>query len=239
MIPPETTDHPVSKLVADIIDYSGLRTCAFVQSIGYLNITKGARNLNRLLQDGTADQAFLERIQEVYGRRDEFERALLEAARIEKELREEEGQRLDRLDRENFRQYIYVKHSLRTPTSITAAAFSGAGWRFLYIPRLVRQRSEEALLGWVAWRARRHFHDSHGKLPLFGEITGYEWVKYRDSRISLDTRGKNPTKKSGVLKVGGPLLVIKNKSIEPRIDGHLSTQPSISRKSTLRPGRDK
>src|SRR5664279_3234928 len=91
MILSSTSDHPVGKLGAQIVSDSGLRPSAFVQSLGYKNITKGSRNLNRLLHGNTCDQWCLQRIQEVYGRREEFDQAFLDAARIEKEQREEDG----------------------------------------------------------------------------------------------------------------------------------------------------
>ena len=40
-----------------------------------------------------------------------------------------------------FKPYIYVEHSLQVPTSIIAAAYTGATWRFLPIP----QRSSSGL----------------------------------------------------------------------------------------------
>ncbi|HVJ06959.1 MAG TPA: hypothetical protein VM554_01105 [Acidisarcina sp.] len=218
-----TSDQLVSKLVAQIVSDSGLKRSAFVQTLGYKNLTKGSRNLDRLLHGNLNDQWCLKRVQEVYGRRKEFEKAFLEAARIEKEQRKEEAH--DRLAHEHFEPYIYVNHSLNTPTSITAAAFSGARWRYLDIPQHVRERSEEAQLGWVSWRVRRHFKESRGKLLLFGDITGYEWVTYPDARVSLDIRGKCRITRFGVFRVGGPGLVYKNKSIEVRRDGSLNIQP--------------
>jgi hypothetical protein len=89
-----------------------------------------------------------------------------------------------------YEPQIFVKHSLRFPSSITFAAITGGFWRYLRIPRWVRRRSPKAQLHWVGWRVRQHFIENHGKLHLFGDITGYRYDLTRDMSIELDTNGR-------------------------------------------------
>lgn len=88
-----------------------------------------------------------------------------------------------------FSPYIYVEHALRTPTSITAAAITGARWRFVEIPREVLKRNMEAQRGWIAWRIRQHFRESNGVCFLFGAIMGYRWQCDTTQCQRFDTRG--------------------------------------------------
>jgi hypothetical protein len=88
-----------------------------------------------------------------------------------------------------FEPYIYVEHSLRKPTLITVAAFTGAPWRFLHVPASVLSRGLDAQAGWASWCVRRHFRESNGECLLFGSITGYRWQRSRDECVLLDTLG--------------------------------------------------
>jgi hypothetical protein len=68
------------------------------------------------------------------------------------------------------------------------AAFTGALWRFIYIPHKIFWRSFDAQRGWVAWRIRKHHKENGGDRPLFGQIVGYVLVRSNDSRIYFDAR---------------------------------------------------
>jgi len=89
-----------------------------------------------------------------------------------------------------YQPQIYVCHSLSRPTSVSCGAVTNGFWRFVKIPPWVRRRSEKAQLHWVKWRVRQHFIEHHGKLPLFGEITGYRFDKDDDLSVKLDTEGR-------------------------------------------------
>jgi hypothetical protein len=45
-------------------------------------------------------------------------------------------------------------------------------------------------LHWVKWRVRQHFIENHGKLPLFGDITGYQFDVTDDLSVELDANGR-------------------------------------------------
>jgi hypothetical protein len=122
---------------------------------------------------------------------------------------------------EVFRPYIYVEHSLRIPTSITVAAFTGATWRFIKIPERVLRREAEAQRGWVAWRVRRHFLQNAGVLFLFGAIVGYRWQRNLLDGIRFDTRGKviGMAQQSFIPSSGS--LTVRNKTVSVIGDGAL------------------
>lgn len=117
-----------------------------------------------------------------------------------------------------FNEYIYVEHSLRRPTSITVAAFTGASWRFIQIPKAVLQRDAEAQSGWVSWRVRKHFRESNGECLLFGSITGYRWQRTREDCVLLDTRGcVTKTKHESFTPPSGSIMVgNKTATVRPR-----------------------
>ncbi len=91
------------------------------------------------------------------------------------------------LDRErSFFPSVFVFTSLTMPTSISCAAFTGAGWRRLPIPLRISERTHEAQRGWVRWRVQTHFRENGGKCPLF---TGYAWRYARGRSVHFDPRG--------------------------------------------------
>jgi hypothetical protein len=112
-----------------------------------------------------------------------------------------------------FIPYIRVLHSQTVPQPIFAAVLTGAPWRWLTIPDQVLSRSEEAQLGYVKWRCQFHFREVKGLCYLFGNITGFEFVKSPTEILLLDTRGRVTGKSEQETPSGHGSLRIGNKTI--------------------------
>ena len=89
-----------------------------------------------------------------------------------------------------FTPAISVLTSRSTPTSITLAAWSGAGWRTIPIASTVFCRSLDSQRGWVAWRVQTHYRDEGGVCFLFGSITGYSWEPIKGVHFRFDRKGR-------------------------------------------------
>src|ERR1019366_5915884 len=85
-----------------------------------------------------------------------------------------------------FCPYIRVLHSQIIPQPIFAAIITGAPWRWLQIPPNVLTRTEDAQCGYVRWRCRMHYREMMGTCYLFGNITGFEWVKSPSEVLVFD-----------------------------------------------------
>ena len=90
----------------------------------------------------------------------------------------------------DFYPWITVLTSRTRPTSISVAAFSGATWRFLTIPKSVLKRSYDQQRAWVCWRVRTHYKVEGGHCSLFGAITGYRWHFAPGQSKEFDVRGR-------------------------------------------------
>jgi hypothetical protein len=91
----------------------------------------------------------------------------------------------------DYDPWITVLTSLTRPTSISVAAFTGATWRFLDIPKSVLKRTHEQQSGWVSWRVRTHCRFEQGRCLLFGAIIGYRWHFAPGQSTEFDIRGKH------------------------------------------------
>jgi hypothetical protein len=127
-----------------------------------------------------------------------------------------------------FHPYIYVEHSLRRPTSITGAAFTGAPWRFIKLPKRVLDRPTDGQSGWVSWLVRTHFRENHGECFLFGRITGYRWQRTRDQSVLLDTRGRITGVKHESFAPPSGSITVGNKavSVDPEGTWHINSVQS-------------
>ena len=90
----------------------------------------------------------------------------------------------------SFEPDVYVLASERMPSSISCAAATGAGWRYLQIPVEIQEQSQQAQQTWVSERVREHYRDSGGKCPLFGNTISYAWRYARGQSIHFDVRGR-------------------------------------------------
>lgn len=106
--------------------------------------------------------------------------------------------------------YIHVEHSRLFPESVTVACWTSAGWRFIPIPDWVLRRTPKAQLRWVSWRVRHHYRENHGKLFLFGNITGYRLV-FPDHSLMFDVNGKYIGTRLGEFVPGGGSISLRRK----------------------------
>jgi hypothetical protein len=90
----------------------------------------------------------------------------------------------------DYDPWITVLTSLTRPTSISVAAFTGASWRFVEIPRSILERTHDQQRSWVSWRVRTHYKLEDGQCSLFGDITGYRWHFASGQSIEFDIRGR-------------------------------------------------
>jgi hypothetical protein len=90
----------------------------------------------------------------------------------------------------DYDPWITVLTSLTRPTSISVAAFTGATWRFLDIPKSILNRTHYQQSGWVSWRVRTHHRIEEGRCLLFGDITGYRWHFAPGQSTEFDIRGR-------------------------------------------------
>jgi hypothetical protein len=90
----------------------------------------------------------------------------------------------------DYNPWITVLTSLTRPTSISVAAFTGATWRFLDIPKWILQRSHDQQRGRVSWRVRTHYKVEDGQCSLFGAITSYRWHSAPEQSIEFGPRGR-------------------------------------------------
>jgi hypothetical protein len=84
-----------------------------------------------------------------------------------------------------FEPYIRVRAESTRPASISMAAFTGAPWRFIYIPHKILWRTFEAQRGWVTWRIHKHYKQEGGECALFGHIVGTSGSVRRNRASSL------------------------------------------------------
>jgi hypothetical protein len=113
----------------------------------------------------------------------------------------------------DFVPYIYVEHSLRRPTSVTVAAFTGAPWRFIGIPKSILLRDDEAQCGWVSWCVRKHCRENHCECLLFGSIIGYRWQRSHETCVLLDPRGRMIQTKSESFIPPSGFITLANKTV--------------------------
>jgi hypothetical protein len=118
-----------------------------------------------------------------------------------------------------YEPHSYVETSLKTPLSISLAAFTGLGWRHIAIPDATLALTDSELLAWVSERVRRHYIDEKGKCSLWGDIVGYEFAEAPHVSVHFDIEGKRVEAKAEESTPGSLSLGIGNKMVEVRKDG--------------------
>jgi hypothetical protein len=88
-----------------------------------------------------------------------------------------------------WKPQIFVLSERSSPTSISAACWTGASWRYIHVPSRVIAKTKEEQYQWVGWCVQDHYRDSKGECFLFGKIERYAYRPTREVCIEFDIDG--------------------------------------------------
>jgi len=101
-------------------------------------------------------------------------------------------------------------------SSFTVAALVAPSLKTIRLPEGLGTLSEPEQLRIVADLVRQHYADRQGKLPLFGDIVGYRFIRAYDASIRLDVAGNMIERVVGFVGSGGSIQ-IGRKTVAPTL----------------------
>lgn len=178
--------YPISKLIAKIVQDSGLRRSEFVHRIGYRNTAKGLRRLDEWLENGCGDGGFIERLKDSYGPAD-LEKALADTEAVHEREHQEAVRDIEERERRRFRSFVWV-HTEDGAHSFFSALAERQNKVLSFQEGFERLPKAEQLI--VAQRrVREHFEQTGGRYQGFGAIQQYRWADSFDTSKVLDISG--------------------------------------------------
>jgi len=218
-IPRCASHYSIGQFIYHVFRASGLKRSQFIISLGYRNVTGGLRSLDRWLDYGEGDPLLIDRLVRVYN----LDSAVIRTALVETEAQydaeyAEARRHREQLDRENFRQYVFVE----TPagvvrSSLTVAAIAAPALKTISLPEDLITTPESAQIEYVAELIRAHFGERRGKLSLFGDIVGYRFINAYNESVRFDTGGNVIERISGHFVGPGGAIQIGRKTVAPAL----------------------
>ncbi|HMO19194.1 MAG TPA: hypothetical protein PKA63_13885 [Oligoflexia bacterium] len=188
-----TSHYPVSVFIKAVFENSGQSVSEFAIGLGYKNIAKGIRNLDRWLQYGEGSIFFLKSLGLKFNVSEEQIENLIRETEL---LKNEEHKQLREKSREerrrSFTPYIFIESSQSRPSSITIAGMMGVRMKFIKLDEnnFSENCSTDEMFQKVKIIIREHMKKTKGKCLLFGEITGFLFVEKWDRYHSFDLEGE-------------------------------------------------
>jgi len=211
--------YSVARLIYRVLAESGLKRSQFITGLGYRNIAGGLRSLDRWLQTGTGDTLLIERL--VHTHRIDpaiVRRALAETEAQHQAEYDEACRQQEQFDREHFRPFVFAE----TPcgvlqSSFTVAALVAPSLKFIRLPEDLATKPESEQIRIVSDLVRQHYTDRQGKLPLFGPIIGYRFIRAYDESIRFDVAGLMIERVAGHFVGPGGSIQIGRKTVAPTL----------------------
>jgi hypothetical protein len=103
---------------------------------------------------------------------------------------------IDALERElqrkryGYRPWLFVETGFRRTSEPVLALAAMEGRRRIRLPESVLSMSRKGTIRIASRRARRHFSDNAGRLPLWGAIQEYKLIMEDAEQVVLDTSGE-------------------------------------------------
>jgi hypothetical protein len=183
--------YAIGELIVSAIKKSGMSRREVVEALGYQNINRGLRRLDRLIQENSCNNRFLTHLIDVLKiPPNEMKQAITKTN--EKVHRERKETRIKREQylREHFRPYLYVKSEERRPRQISIVAFVGiAPFKHVPLPGIEHAKDQKEELQIVRAAIRNHYEEHQGRCPMFGRTTGYIYRRTFDQSIEMTIDG--------------------------------------------------
>lgn len=186
MVRRECSDYPISRLLQRELE--GARIGEFVvERLGYRNVAKGIRSVERWLKEGEGSEFVLAGLAKRCGR-EEIERALAETRARKLEERRLALEELDRQEEREFVPYVFIETERCVPSQIFFAGITGGRSKWFPLKRGLGEEPRSLRL--VGKAVRLHFRKMKGFCPFWGPVLGYRYVPNLERSVLLDIRGE-------------------------------------------------
>lgn len=191
MKPRTPSDYPISKLISDVFNNSGLRPAAFVLKLGYKNVNNGVAKLDRWIKEGTGTSFFLGQLVQTFGvPADDIRKALKKTKAMAEKEEEAAEQKAEELREKNFVPWIYIETYEKLPRQVCFFALTGGRSKYIDLSQAFLGMEKERAIRIVSWLVSRHYKKTSGKALFFGPISGYRFVRTFEENILFDSKGR-------------------------------------------------
>ena len=187
---------------------------AIVLALGYKNLNKGYRRLEKSMFTGYLDTGLINKLPEIFGIDKKIsdlairstQRQLQEEEKIAKEISE-------LIDRLNFKPHLWRKHASKIPHPIFLVAFCGIYFfKYVKLPEDITFRPVFEQLEIIDETIKTDLEINKSHKP-FGETTGYYYRKTYDETFEFSTDGKMIGKFGGTIDTKEATLSYKGREI--------------------------
>ena len=185
--------YQISELIFRYLSDSKEDKLNIVKKLGYKNLNKGLRRLDKLIQTGECPDSLRKKLPAVLGL-DPYaiEQAYeLTLSQIE-EQEEKATQNIESYERRMFRPHIWVKHELENPPlgTICIAAFIGIEhWKVIALPEYITDLRWSEQFKTLKNKIREHQSLEHVDKSMFGKVIGYIYRKTYDKSFLFSPNG--------------------------------------------------
>jgi len=213
---------PLAKLIDDALAAKDWTKAELLRRVGYRNIGKGVNRLDAAVRTGLCPPSLVEGL----ARALELPRGMIELAlqaTFADGARQAEECAARRREEAKvaFRPYIFVRTERARPEPIHLAVLFHDAWKLLSLPSGISDWTMPVQVRFVGDLVRRHFAGKKGALPLFGQITGYEYRYAFDRALGFASDGRvigidlPPAETGGALRVSGSPFLVANRGLTP------------------------
>jgi hypothetical protein len=182
----KTSLYPVSQVIAKVIRNSGYTPFGFLLATGHSDAESVLPGLESWLENGEGAAAIIATIAAY----DHDQSAALHKAVDETAAMKEAGvdpvayenERIEKIERDRFKPFIFADGELRVPTQISlfAVTVGHEAWQTVLVPAAILSLPLEEQLARLPELMEQYRQKHNGTCPFFGKLVGFKFVRYSD-----------------------------------------------------------
>lgn len=178
--------YEIGKLLLELIKNNSERKTEIVKKLGYKNMNKGYRRLDKLIHSGECPVELRKKLAAAIGMKPEI---VEEAFRVTEIQIQNDN---EKKERDNFCPHLYLVHEKKVPSQITLFALTGGieRWKKIKLPETISELKWDVQMKIVRESIKKHRESNEYQGVLLGKVIRYIYRPVYGEQIVISIEGK-------------------------------------------------
>jgi hypothetical protein len=176
----------IGELINQIIAGDKKRKRKIIEQLGYSNINKGFKRLNKLINSGICHEDLRMKLPDALDLKPEIVEKVFADTNIQIQ------QKKEKIERAHFNPHLFLEHERSRPSQITMCAVTGGveRWKKVRLPEEIFKEDWDDQVCIVQKTIEQHQQNEESQRGFFGKVTAYVYRPIYEKSVLFSISGE-------------------------------------------------